>query len=253
MIYFMVNDTPSFDSYFNNARLNSMLIMELDGTILDVNQAFTNNFGYPKKEIKSKNFSILFTQADRDKKLPQQELERVIATGQSTDENYIINSSGLPIWAIGESLLVTNKDGQKYIVKDMVNLQAKKQLQLFLMETEELLGRIFESSKDVPMMMLNGSLKLIKVNPAFLSLFELKEAPPSGSRLTDIPHPFWQQGKIKKEVSSIIINNKPLKHQPFQLQSRAGETKVIKMDSRTIEGHNGAERKIFILMEEETA
>jgi PAS domain-containing protein len=121
---------------------------------------------------------------------PELELETVIATGQSHDENYVINDKNLAIWALGESLLVADVEEQQYIVKDIINLQAKKQLQLFHIETEELLEHIFESSDDVPMMVLDGSLKLIKANTAFVSLFELQETPLTGSRLADIPHPF---------------------------------------------------------------
>jgi PAS domain S-box-containing protein len=239
-----------FEKYYHNAEVNSILIMEMDGTVLDVNRAFTTNFGYTNESIQGQNFHILFTEQDRQKHMPQQELQRVIATGQSTDENYVINDKGLAIWAIGESMLVADIDGKDYIVKDVVNLQAKKQLQLFLMQTEELLERIFESSKDVIMMVLDGSMKIVKMNNAFLSLFELEQAPPFGSRLSDIPHSFWQQPEIKKDVSSIIINNQPIKRKEFFFQTRTGETKGIRLDSRIIEGQNGAGRKIFILIEE---
>jgi PAS domain S-box-containing protein len=147
-------------------------------------------------------------------------------------------------------MLVADIDGKDYIVKDVVNLQAKKQLHLFLMETEELLERIFESSKDVIMMVLDGSMKIVKMNNAFLTLFELEQAPPFGSRLSDIPHPFWQQPEIKKDVSSIIINNQPIKRKEFYFQTQTGENKRIRLDSRIIEGQNGSGRKIFILIEE---
>lgn len=163
-----------------------------------------------------------------------------------------MNSKGLAVWSLGESLLVDDKEGKQFIVKDIVNLQAKKQLQLFLIETEELLERIFESSKDVPMMVLGGSMKIIKTNAAFLSLFELQEAPPENGRLSEIAHPFWQSAEIKKVVSAIIISDTPLKHREFVLRTRSGKDKTIKIDSRIIEGQRGAGRKIFLLIEEVT-
>lgn len=248
----MIHESPLFDSYFNNAQLNSMLVLQLDGTVLDINRAFTTNFGYTKEAIIGKNFSMLFTGEDRQHNKPQRELRTVIETGQAADENYVVNSSGQAVWAIGESLLVSDTNGQQYIVKDVVNLQAKKQLQLFLMQTEELLERIFESSKDAPMMVLDGSMKVVKANPAFLNLFELPQALPSGIRLSDIPHPFWQDENLKKELSSIIIKNQPLKHRKFRLQTSAGE-KTMSMDSRIIEPYNGDGRKIFLLIEEALA
>jgi PAS domain S-box-containing protein len=245
-----MNKALLFENYYHNAKVNSILIMEKDGTVLDVNKAFTKNFGYTSERIQGQNFNILFNKRDREKRKPELELETVIATGQSNDENYVLNEKGLAIWALGESLLVADVEGQQYIVKDIVNLQAKRQLHLFLIETDELLERIFESSNDVPMMVLDGSVKLIKANTAFLSLFELQEALPSGSRLSDIPHSFWQGADIKKEMSSVLINNQALKHRTFQIQTSSGEIKAITIDSRIIEGKAGAGRKVFLLIED---
>jgi PAS domain S-box-containing protein len=244
-----MNNALVFENYYNNAEVNSILIMELDGTVLDVNRAFTKNFGYTNEAIQGQNFNILFNEQDREKRKPELELETVTATGQATDENFVINDKGLAIWAMGESLLVADIEGQQYIVKDIVNLQSKKQLQLFLLETEELLERIFESSNDIPMMVLNGSMKLMKVNNAFLSLFGLPEAPPPGSRLADLPHSFWQGAEIKKAVSEVIIHDQPFKQREFKIDTGAGEMKTLAFNSRVIEGKAGMERKVFLLIE----
>src|SRR5215203_3404860 len=194
LIHNRVNATQSmetgffFESYYNNAEVNSILIMDSDGIVLDVNKSFTNNFGYTNQEIRGKNFSILFNESDRLKNTPVLELKTVISKGQAHDENYIVNKRGHSIWCTGESILIKGKDGEKYIVKDVVNLQAKKQLQLFLTETEELLERIFETSNDVPMIELDGSLKIQKVNKALLDLYEIEDSPVTGSRLSDLNH-----------------------------------------------------------------
>jgi PAS domain-containing protein len=102
------------------------------------------------------------------------------------------------------------------------------------------------------MMVLDGSMKIVKMNNAFLSLFELEQAPPFGSRLSDIPHPFWQGADIRKELSSIVINNQELKHRKFHFQTRSGESKVTTIDSRIIEGKAGTGRKVFLLIEDVT-
>lgn len=78
--------------------------MDCKGFIFDVNQAFTNNFGYSTNDIKGQNFNILLNEFDRKKKLPELELETVTATGQAQDENYVVNKEGLEVWALGESL-----------------------------------------------------------------------------------------------------------------------------------------------------
>ena len=248
-----MNTDQFFEFYFNNAQVNSILIMDCEGTIMQTNQAFTNNFGYSDQEIIGKNFSVLFNETDRLNIKPQKELVAVSMHGQAHDENYIIDKNGQPILCTGESIMVSNIKGEKFIVKDIVNLQSKKQLQLFLKDTEEILETIFHSSSDIPMMILDGGLKIQKVNKGFLDLFQLAESPKPGSRLTDVPHPFWKGTDIKSEVSKIIINHEPIREKRFSITTRSGEHKRIQMDSKVIEKHNGSGRKIFIIVEDVTA
>jgi PAS domain S-box-containing protein len=102
------------------------------------------------------------------------------------------------------------------------------------------------------MMVLDGSMKIMKVNNAFLSLFGLPEAPPSGSRLADLLHSFWQSAEIKKAVSEVIINDRPFKHREFKIGTSAGEIKTLAFNSRMIEGKAGIGRKVFLLIEDIT-
>jgi PAS domain S-box-containing protein len=247
-----MNTAAFFDLYYKNAEINSIVIMNSAGTILDVNQAFTNNFGYYPEELKGKNFSVLFNEEDNAKGKPQLELQTVLSKGQAHDENYILNKEGHQIWCTGEALLVVNEQGEKYIVKDIINLQAKRQLHLFLTETEELLERIFESTNDIPMLILDGSLKIQRVNNAFLQLFEIKAMPVPGSRLSDLDHPFWNSADIRNALSKIIIAGEPIKQKEFSLILRSGETRTIELNSKVIDSQVMG-RKLFIIMEDVTA
>jgi PAS domain S-box-containing protein len=248
-----MNTARFFDDYYNNAEVNALIVMDCDGTIRNVNNSFTNNFGYNNEEIAGRNFDILFTGADNEQNKPKLELEMVISNGQANDENYLVNKAGYAIWCTGEALLVTGEKGEKYIVKDIVNLQAKKHLQVFLRETEDLLERVFESSKDIPMMILDGSMKIQKVNTAFLDLFEIQDPPSDGSSISDLDHPFWNREDIKKELRKIIVNNEPIRSKEFLLQTKPGQRKTIRLDSKIIDGSSTVEKKIFIIMEETNA
>jgi PAS domain S-box-containing protein len=248
-----MNTDRFFEFYYSTAEVNSMLIMDCEGTVLDVNKAFTNNFGYSNTEIKGRNFKILFTNKDIEENKPQLELETVATKGQSHDENYVVDNKGHSIWCTGESLLVKDREGENYIVKDIINLQAKKQLQLFLIETDELLERIFESSRYTPIIILDGSLKIQKVNAAFLELFELEEPPKSGSRLSDIDHPFWKEEALKDEIRRILIRNESLKYKEFLLETKSAHKKKIRISSKIIDKWPNLGRKIFIIVEDETA
>ena len=240
-----------FDDYFNNAAVNAILVMDPYGIVLDANQSFIKNFGYEKDEIKGKHFKILFNHLDQTLRKPEKEVETVLSTGQANDENYIVHKNGHEIWCTGETILVKAADGQSYLVKDIINLQAKKQLQLFLSATEELLQRIFDSSGEIPMMILDGSMKVQKVNQAFVDLFEIGGMPDAGSRLSDINHTFWQQQSIKKELSSIIVTNQPLRRKEFMFTTKSGETKLVMIDSKIIDNlQNG--KTVFLIIEDIT-
>lgn len=246
-------DTATFfDDYFNNAAVNSITVLDSNGIVLDVNQSFTKNFGYQKEEIKGKHFRLLFNELDQTQRKPEKEIEAVLSAGQANDENYVVHKNGREIWCIGETILVKAADGQSYLVKDIVNLQAKKQLQLFLAATEELLYRIFDSSGDVPMMILDGSMKIQKVNQAFVDLFEIGGMPGTGSRLSDIKHAFWQGQGLKKELTNIIITSQPIRRKEFVFTTRSGEMKTVMVDSKIIDNlQNG--KTIFIIIEDITS
>src|SRR5215203_3456857 len=130
-----MDTAPFFEFYYNNAEVNSIIIMNSEGTVLDVNGAFMKNFGYDKEDVLGRSFRQLFIPRDRQENKPGHELEEALSKGQSHDENYILNKAGDAIWCTGESMLAIGTDGEKYIIKDIINLQAKKQLQLFLKET----------------------------------------------------------------------------------------------------------------------
>jgi PAS domain S-box-containing protein len=241
-----------FEHYYNNAQVNSIMIMDGEGMVLDINRAFTQNFGYNKEDIRGKNFTTLFIDKDKEDRIPQRELERVLLKGQSHDENYIINKDGHAVWCTGESLLAISKEGENYIIKDIINLQAKKQLQLFLKATDELLQRIFESSTDIPMMIVDGSMKIQKVNPAFLQLFEIDEAPATGARLLDLKHSFWKDENLKTQMRKILVDNHPIIEKEFMLQTRSGDQKQVKLNSKIIDRPTNEGKQIFILFEDVT-
>lgn len=245
-----MNKSNFFDAYYNNAEVNSIIIMTSTGTILEVNRAFTNNFGYTSKDLEGKHFRKLFNASDKILKTPDYELETVIKKGQADDEGIIVDNNGHEIWCSGESLLVNSADGEKYIVKDVINLQAKKQINLFLRSTEELLERIFNASKDIPMMILDGSMKIKNLNKAFLEFFEIEKMPDLNNGLSSLQHTFWSNPEVRNELSKVIVTNQPIKGKTFLYETKAGEQKTILLDSKIIYGQPGTSRKIFIIIEE---
>src|SRR5690606_40890172 len=64
-----------FKKMFQNAELTSVLILDLKGDIVDVNDGFLKTFNYDRGSLIGKNFSLLFTEEDKQKQLPEIELD----------------------------------------------------------------------------------------------------------------------------------------------------------------------------------
>ncbi len=240
-------DTSTFfDGYYNNASVNCIVVTDDKGIILNTNKAFCNNFGYSQDELNGQHFRVLFTLPDRNEKKPEAELAKVLSTGNSFDENFLLNKDGKEIWITGESMLVKTKTGTPYIIKDIVNLQSKNQLRLFTIEAEDLMERIFEGNKETSMIVLDGMGKIIKVNQSFLNQFEIAEMPLTAIRLTQLNHPFWNNADVRSEIRNIIVKNKfPAK--TFVLETTKGEKIPLKFNVKVL---GREERKVYIIIEE---
>ncbi len=248
-----MDKTELFDSYFNNAEVNSIIIMDCDGTILEVNRAFTNNFEYTTSELEGKNLRELFTEFDKQQKSPESELGEVLEKGQRSCEGFIVNKAGQPIWCSGEALLTANSRGEKYIVKDVINLQSRKNLSLFLNSAEDLLDRIFHASKEIPMMILDGGMKILDLNKAFVNFFEIEKTPAKNAGLSSLNNTFWSSPSIRNELSKIVVTNIPARGRKHIYNTTSGEKKTILIDTKIIFMQPETGRRIFVIIEDITS
>ena len=62
-----------FDALFYNAKQNSVLILDAEGTVISINPAFVKCFGYSENDIIGKNGAVLFTTHDQHKDVFQKE------------------------------------------------------------------------------------------------------------------------------------------------------------------------------------
>ncbi len=241
-----------FDSFYKNAKENSVIIMDTEGFILKVNDAFTNAFGYSNDDLTEKKFSLLFTEEDKKAGKPAIELQKVKSRGAASDDNYLVHKDGLPVWTSGEAVFIQTNKGENYIIKVIQNIHAQKQLERFLGESDDFIESIFESVRDAALIILDSLMKIIKVNSAFIKMFEIETPLKEGSSLTDLNHSFWKREDIKKEIRNIIVTNTSVKEKQFQMETRSGETKTIYFHSKPIHVEPTMEREILIMIKEST-
>ncbi len=72
-----------FESLFDNAVENNVLLMDKNGIIIAINDAFTDCFGYNSEDLLGKHARTLFTPEDRAKGKPEDEISEALKTGQA--------------------------------------------------------------------------------------------------------------------------------------------------------------------------
>jgi PAS domain S-box-containing protein len=243
----MINTDGFFDHIYNNARENSVILMDDKGCIIQVNQSFIDTFGYNSEDLKGKHLRILFTSKDKRQKKPEKEIETALAEGSKSDNNYLVHKDGTPIWVMGESVKVKNTDGEQFIVKIIHNIHAQKQLEKFLLTSNEFIDTIFDSIKGTGLIILNSELKILKCNKAFLKIFQLKATPEDGCRLSKLDHGFWRKQDIRKSLMDLIVNKTALKNAIFSMTTEKGLERKISINSKFIEGEE-MEKQILLVI-----
>jgi len=244
----MVEMSGFFSSFYKNAKQNSVIVMDSVGIILQVNAAFIAAFGYEEKDVEGKHFRMLFTEEDKKTDKPEREANTALIEGSKSDNNYLVHKDGTPIWVNGEAVLVTDEQNEKFIVKIIHNIHAQKQLERFLLESNEFIDSIFESIKDVALMIVDSSMRILKANKAFLKMFGIKKAIEEGSKLSTIDHQFWKQEDIKEAIRNTIVKQEPIKNKIYSFATESSK-KNIDISLKPMEGI-GTGKSILIVIKE---
>jgi len=165
-----LSDFDFLNALFKHARQNAALLMQPNGIVSAISQAFTNQFGYEENDLEGKNVSILFTKEDQEKGLPEKEIQNVLLTGQSSDNNYLVAKNQTKTWVSGESILVHLKNGST-ILKVFQNIHEQKSAAIAIASLNTLNESILSTIKDA-VIVLDNNLNVVKVNEAFRTLFQ---------------------------------------------------------------------------------
>jgi PAS domain S-box-containing protein len=242
----MVDMSGFFTSFYKNAKQNSIILMNREGIIIQVNAAFTAAFGYKSGEVKGKNFRMLFTEQDKQIDKPEREISTTLSEGAMSDNNYIVHKDGAPVWVNGESVLISNDSNEKYIVKIIHNIHAQKQLERFLFESNEFIDNVFESIRDVSLMILDSSMKILKVNKSFMKMFSIKKAIEPGSKLSSLDKEFWNRKEIKSAISNTMITQEGIKNKEYSFESESGK-KTIDVSTKLMDGDVNGKRILIVI------
>jgi len=142
----LINTNKETSGFFSiileKLKVASVFILNKEGVILDMNEAVTRSFGYTLEDVVGRYFDFLYIEEDRKRTLPEIELGKVIETGSSTDNNYVLHKNGEAIWTNGESIYLGNETNEPYITKVVFNLNEQKKLEESLKQKNEELEKV---------------------------------------------------------------------------------------------------------------
>ncbi|MEP6952345.1 MAG: PAS domain-containing sensor histidine kinase [Ginsengibacter sp.] len=224
--------TPDFSSFdyfetlFHNTLQNTVLLMDKEGVIIAINQAFTNCFGYEHKDIIGKSVALLFTEEDQKKGKPEKELNTVLTIGQGSDNNYLVAQDKSIIWVSGESILVKNDEGGISILKIIQNIHQQKISEISLQRLNEFNENILGSIDDV-VMVLDDSMNIIKANRAFTKIFKYNSSDVQKMNFADLIRPFDVFEEVQNSIQNAISSKKGFSNIPIELETSSGEKRVF--------------------------
>lgn len=192
------------DALMKNAKVNAAILLDSNGIILEVNNAFTSHFGYTHSDIAGQHFSVLFTTDDRKKGFPGRELRKTLAEGHSSDNNYLLNEDLTTTWVSGESLLIRQNDGNVCIIKIIQDIHEQKVGELGLANLNDLNENILGSIEDV-VIVLDDNMMVTKANNAFKKLFKKSPANLSNFNFETLIKPYDKTNKLLDNIKNVLL------------------------------------------------
>lgn len=223
-----------FNAIFTNALINSVILLDRNGIILNINGGFCKNFGYELKDVKGKKFDILFTEEDRANGLPDKELRTVLDFGRANDMNYLLKKDQSRVWVSGESIYVKNVENEISIVKMIQNIQVQKESEKQL-ERIKSFGEIILKTIDDAVLIIDSNMMIVKSNAAFERLFQIHPVKRLEVNFGDLIMPFDEHNQLRKEITKAIESKTTFRNCIIKIKSSLGELRTYDVSSAIME------------------
>ncbi|MDQ2720900.1 MAG: PAS domain-containing sensor histidine kinase [Bacteroidota bacterium] len=238
-----------FESLYNNAKQNCVLIMDTEGDVIAINAAFTKCFGYAEKDIVGKNAAILFTEEDLKAGMFKKELSNVLHYRQAFDNNYLVNKNKTVIWASGESMLVRHSDGRETILKVIQNIHERKLSEIALRHLNDFNESILGSIEDA-VIVIDKEMNILKANNAFINLFKSDVPDILSFNFSDLIKPYDSNSDMHELVENVFINSKAFSNKQIELNTAKGEERMFEVSCTPLQ--TSGDRNVLIIIHDVT-
>jgi len=218
---------------FENAR-DILLMVRLDGQIIDANLAALSVYGYSKNELLNMNI--------RDLRGP--ETGSYVSTQMhEADNNGILfetihcrkDGSFFPVEVSSKGTVVNNKRVLLSVIRDITE---RKQAEANLRQSEEKFRNIVENATEgIFQTTLQGSF--ISVNPAFVKIIGAASPDEMINNISDIGHQIYANPEDRGKIMKILAKHDYVEN--FETEARSSDGKKIWMsiNAHTVRNQNG--------------
>jgi PAS domain S-box-containing protein len=236
-----------FETLFNNAQENIIIILNREGTVIEINTAFTRCFGYGSDDIIGKNFSVLYTPEDQEKQLPEKELDTVLKKGRSSDNNYLVHKNKNVTWVSGESVIAKNKSGDIHILKIIQDIHSQKTAENNLRSLNDFNDRILASIDDI-IIVLDGEMKIIKANKAFDKVLNYNKPGTESLNFADVIKPYDIENRLLANLQNTITTRKGFLNNVIELETASGDKRIYDVNTAPMPGSNSSDSKNILVV-----
>ena len=182
------DDSVRFREVFENAP-TAMALVDLDGTVFDVNAALCSIRNIPREQLVGRTFSKFSHPDDLDAGLERLAQLREKKSGSYRVERRFVGPGGDTIWTTSSVSLVRDDAGEPlYFIVQIQDVSEQKRTEQALAEANQRFEGAFE---DAPFGVAIGDLEgtYIDVNPAMCSMLGYTREQLLGKTTRDITHP----------------------------------------------------------------
>jgi PAS domain S-box-containing protein len=239
-----------FDALFNKTMQNSVLLMDAEGIVVNVNGAFTKCFGYKEKDIIGKHLRVFFTEEDQNNGLPDKEVQNVLHLGQCNDNNYFVHKNKTKIWVSGESILVKNKAGEESILKVIQDIHSQKISQISLHQANEFNENILRSIGSI-VIVLDEDLNIIKTNRNISELIKSSTEYTDLIDFSDLIKPYDIKNGLVHKIKQTFKTGKGFLNMELEIETTKGEKRILDI-SGTIMQEANDDRNVLLVADDIT-
>ncbi len=145
-----------FRQMVTSVRDYAIFMLDPEGKITSWNEGARRFKGYETEEVMGRHFSLFYTEADKARKHPEQELKIATKEGRYEEEGWRIRKNGTKFWASVVITRIDDKDGKLIgFSKVTRDLTERKNAEEELRRSEERLRLMVTAVKDYAILMLD--------------------------------------------------------------------------------------------------